>query len=101
MEIKKIVKLDNNVILKDEMPYCHYLEMWNPSVEEILELVPFLEKNRYFLYIWLFGEVNSIPDYSELDHDRIVKPFYLGINRKEAYDAYLQIRESTFIIHMI
>lgn len=96
MEIKKIVKLDTNVILKDELPYCHYLEMWNPSVEEILELVPFLEKNQYFLYIWLFGEMNSIPDYSELDHDRIYKPYYLGTCRKDAHAAYLQIRENVF-----
>lgn len=77
-------------------PYCGYLEVWNPSPQDLIALIPFLEQNKKIAIVWLCGEAEHIPDFSGVDHYRINKPIYLAKTLEEAYNVYSQIRTEFF-----
>lgn len=71
-----------------------YIEFWNPSVEQLVNLIPYLESNQSIAYVWVYGDVDNIEDYSKLPKSsRIAVPMYLGRNREEAESVYLLNRK--------
>lgn len=91
----KIEVIDVTYIAK-RYPYCGYLEIWNPSPQDLIALIPFLEQNKKIAIVWLCGEVEHIPDFSGVDHYRIHKPIYLAKTLEEAHSVYSQSRTEFF-----
>jgi hypothetical protein len=73
---------------------CAHIEFWNPSVEQLVNLIPYLESNQSVAYVWVYGDVDNIKDYSTLPKSfRIAVPMYLGRNREEAESVYFLNRK--------
>ena len=80
-------------------PYA-YIEFWNPSIEQLLALIPYLKEHRTIAIIWCYGKVEDLEDYTpifEFDGgrgcDRISVPMWLGDTAKESYSTYAKNRE--------
>jgi hypothetical protein len=77
-----------------KLPTYGFIEMWNPTAKQLTALVPWLEENKTVAFIWVYGEVESIPDYSGVTYSsRYSEPFYLGKTKEEAYKVYSLNRE--------
>lgn len=72
-----------------------YIEFWNPTVSQLVNLIPYLEENRVVAFIWIYGEVDKLVDeYSDLPKShRLARPTFLGFTKEEAYAKYTQNRE--------
>lgn len=71
------------------VPEFSFMEMWNPTVSEIKELIPFLEKNRKILYVWCWGYTDDPEyDYSRVYSSRVTMGMWLGDTQQQAYDLY-------------
>lgn len=70
-------------------PEFSFMEMWNPTVSEIKEIIPFLEKNRKVLYVWCWGFTEDTEyDYSRVYSSRVTTGMWLGDTQEKAYDLY-------------
>lgn len=78
-----IIDFTQNLRVYTSNPYG-FMEFWNPTCKQIESLLTFLEENRTICFVWLYGEVEDIDDFSSLDSCRIVRPFYLGKTRQES-----------------
>jgi hypothetical protein len=70
-----------------------FIEMWNPSPEQLTALVPWLEENLTVAFIWVYGEPEDIPDYSNVPVGRYTQPYWLGRTKESAYKMYSANRE--------
>lgn len=72
--------------------YCGFIEIWNPQPKDLVALIPFLEGQRKVCIPWVYGPIDSIPDFSSVNHYRISPPIWLGKDKNKVNDEYLHIR---------
>lgn len=65
-----------------------YIEFWNPTLEQLNNIDLYLHQNNTIAWVWVYGDVNDIADYSSITSSRIAQPFFLGCTREGAYEVY-------------
>lgn len=73
-----------------------YLELWNPTMQELNNLEKYLQNNRMICVVWLYGDTDQMEDYSSLNSSRITVPFWLGKNLKQAGINYPIVKKQLY-----
>ena len=85
--------MDINLPVVKRIPYNGIIDIWNPTLEDLKNLIPYLEENRKVAFVWYYGDPRYVPDLSEINHYRITSPYWLARSESEAYNMQQQIRK--------
>lgn len=88
----EIINISNVELPRYE--YCGFIEIWNPTPEDLIALIPFLEVQSKVCLPWVYGKIKDIPDFTSVNHYRIGTPIWLGRDKDRLYDNYFKIKNN-------
>lgn len=93
----------NIEIPKTKLKPYGFIEFWNPTKEQLFNLVPYLIENDTFAMIWVYGEPSEIHDYSFMDDlpleekARLSQPYWLARTAVDAFKVRTMCIQDIFL----